>query len=114
MRRRVVLEKKELSQKPVWLFIKRTLGNHPTYEYFISNAPEHTDLRTLVWLSGLRWAIEQCFEEMSRDLGVDQYVIRKYHGWNHHILTSILTHFFLWHLKIRLGRSSTVYYDVAG
>jgi len=112
-RRRVVLSKNGLPQKTVWLIIKRTLGNKPTYRYYISNAPESIKLETFVWLSGLRWAIEQCFEETKSELGMDQYEVRKYPGWNHHILTCILSHFFLWHLKIRLGKKSSVYYSVA-
>jgi hypothetical protein len=66
-----------------------------------------------VWLSGLRWAIEQCFEETKTELGMDHYEVRKYPGWHHHILTCMLAHFFLWHLKIRLGKNSSVYYAVA-
>ena len=111
--KRVVLARNGLPEKTVWLIIKRTIGCNPTYKYFISNAPEDTKLKTFVWLSGLRWAIEQCFEETKSELGMDQYEVRKYTGWNHHILTCMLSHFFLWHLKIRLGKKSSVYYSVA-
>jgi SRSO17 transposase len=72
-----------------------------------------TPLKTFVWLSGIRWAIEQCFEEAKTELGMDHYEVRKYAGWNHHMLTCMLGHFFLWHLKIRLGEKSTSYYAVA-
>jgi SRSO17 transposase len=113
MRRRVILSKNGLPQKTVWLIIRRTLGCNATYDYYISNAPESTKLKTFVWLSGIRWAIEQCFEETKSELGMDQYEIRKYPGWNHHMLTCMLSHFFLWHLKIRLGKKSSVYYSVA-
>jgi hypothetical protein len=57
-----------------------------------------------VWLSGLRWAIEQCFEETKTELSMDHYEVRKYMGWHHHILTCMMAHFFLWHLKIRMGK----------
>jgi len=33
-----------------------------------------------VWLSGIRWAIEQCFEEAKTELGMDHYELRKYNG----------------------------------
>lgn len=112
-RMRVVLSKNGLPQKTVWLIIKRTLGCNSTYNYYISNASENTKLKTFVWLSGLRWAIEQCFEETKSELGMEQYEVRKYPGWNHHILTCMLSHFFLWHLKIRLGKKSAVYYAIA-
>jgi SRSO17 transposase len=69
-RQRVTLCKDGLPERPVWLVIKRTLGGEPIYAYYISNAPASTSLRTFVWLRGLRWAVEQCFEEGKTDLGM--------------------------------------------
>lgn len=112
-KRRVTLSMDGLPDKAVWLIMKRTIENNPTYYYYISNAPVSTRLKTFVWLSGMRWAVEQCFEETKTELGMDQYEVRKYAGWNHHILTCILAHFFLWHLKIRLGKKSTRHYIVS-
>jgi len=109
----VVLSKNGLPWKVVWLIMRRTVGENPTYSFFISNAPESAKLSFFVWLSGIRWAIEQCFEETKTELGLDQYEVRKYPGWNHHMLTAILGHFFLWHLKIRLEKKSSGYYSVA-
>lgn len=111
-RRLVTLSNGGLPAKEVWLLIRRTLGDDPEYSYFISNASSSARLKTLVWLSGLRWAIEQCFEETKTELGMDQYEVRKFPGWHHHILTCMLAHFFLWHLKIRLGKKSTFYYTL--
>ena len=112
-RREVILSAAGLPQKTVWLLIRRTLGDDTKYSFFISNASSSTRLKKLVWLSGLRWAIEQCFEETKTELGMDHYELRKFPGWHHHMLTCMLAHFFLWHLKIRMGKKSTVYYAVA-
>jgi len=112
-RRRIILSSAGLPQKTVWLLIRRTLSDDPQYSFFISNASSSTRLKTLVWLSGLRWAIEQCFEETKTELGMDHYEVRKFPGWQHHILTCMMGHFFLWHLKIRMGKKSTIYYSVA-
>jgi len=112
-RRRIIVSAAGLPQRTVWLLIRRTIGNDPQYSYFISNASTSTRLKVLVWLSGLRWAIEQCFEETKTELGMDHYEVRKFTGWHHHILTCMLAHFFLWHLKIRMGKKSTIYYAVA-
>jgi SRSO17 transposase len=79
----------------------------------MSNAPASTPLRTFVWLSGVRWAIEQCFEEGKTELGMAHYEVRKYPGWHHHMLTTMLAHFFLWHLKLRLGKKSPSPHRVA-
>jgi SRSO17 transposase len=112
-KRRIVLSKNGVPEKEVWLIIRRTIEKQPSYSYFLSNAPVSTRLPTFVWLSGLRWPIEQCFEETKTELGMDHYEVRKHRGWHHHILTIILAHFFLWHLKIRLGKKSTIYYALA-
>jgi SRSO17 transposase len=106
-RQRVTLCKEGLPERNVWLVIKRTVGPAPSYSYAISNAPASIPLSTLVWLSGVRWAIEQCFAESKTELGMDHYEIRKYAGWHHHMLTTMLTHFFLWHLKLKLGKKSS-------
>ncbi len=112
-RRRIVLSRGGLPRKSVWLLIRRTMDEEPRYSFFISNARAGTRLATLVWLSGLRWSIEQCFEETKSQLGMDQYEVRKFPGWHHHILTCMLAHYFLWHLKIRLGEKSVRYYGVS-
>jgi SRSO17 transposase len=112
-KRQVILSRNGLPEKTVWLVIKRTLDDDPKYSYYISNAPVSTRLKAFVWLSGIRWAIEQCFEEAKGELGMDHYEVRKYPGWNHHMLTCVLAHFFLWHLRIRLGKKSTCHYTIA-
>src|SRR6266540_1382650 len=111
-KRQVTLCGDGLPVRTVWLVMKRTVGANPSYWYSISNAPVSTRLPLLVWLSGLRWAIEQCFEEAKTELGLDQYEVRKYPGWHHHMLTTMLAHFFLWHLQIRLGKKSTGHYGI--
>jgi SRSO17 transposase len=105
-RQRVTLCKDGLPERTIWLVIKRTVGAEPAYAYYSSNAPASTPWRTFVWLSGLRWAVEQCFEEGKTELGMAHYEVRKYPGWHHHMLTTMLAHFFLWHLKLRLGKKS--------
>ena len=102
----MTLCKDGLPERTVWLGIKRPRGPEPTYAYAISNAPLSTPLRTLVWLSGIRWAVEQCFEEGKTELGMAHYEVRKYAGWHHHRSLTMLAHFFLWHLKERLGEKS--------
>ena len=112
-RRQVVLSKEGQPTKTVWLLIRRNTALEPEYSFYISNAPASTRLSTLVWLSGLRWSIEQCFEETKTELGMDHYEVRKFPGWHHHMLTCMLAHFFLWHQKIRLGKKSTFAYSIA-
>ncbi|MDM8538027.1 IS701 family transposase [Desulfobacterales bacterium HSG17] len=108
-KRNITLAKDGLPFKNVWLIIKRTVGKNPEYTYYISNAPVSTRLKTFVWLSGIRWSVEQCFQECKSGLGMGHYQVRKYAGWNRHMLTCILAHFFLWHIKIVLeGKAPSI------
>lgn len=111
-RRRVKLSYEGLPHREVWAIIRRTIGENPEYNYYISNASTSARLPLFVWLSGMRWPIEQCFEETKSELGMDQYEVRKFTGWHHHIIACMLGHFFLWHLKVRLGKKSSIYYSV--
>ncbi len=45
---------------------------------------------------------------------MDHYEVRKYTGWHHHMLTTMLAHFFLWHLKLHLGKKSSGPHRVTG
>jgi hypothetical protein len=60
----------------------------------------------LVWRSGVRWAIEQGFAEGQTERGMVQDEVRQYPGWHHHMLTTMLAHVFLWHLKRHLGKKA--------
>lgn len=93
-RRRVTLAKDGIPYKTVWLVIKRTIEDAPTYWYYVSNASTSARLKLFVWLSGMRWPVEQCFEETKGELGMAHYEVRKYAGWHHHIMTCLLAHFF--------------------
>ena len=76
-KRQIILSNNDLPQKTVWLIIRRTIENQPVYKYYLSNAPTSARLSLFVWLSGIRWAIEQCFEETKSELGMDHYEVRK-------------------------------------
>jgi hypothetical protein len=105
-KKRIVLAHQGLPQKTVWLVIRRTMDKERVSGFFIANASASTRLETFVWLSGLRWSIAQCFAETKIELGMDQYEVRKFPGRHHHILTYMLAHYFLWRLKIRLGKKA--------
>lgn len=113
-RRGVTLCQDGLPNRPVWLVIKRTLGAEPVYSYDSSNAPVSTPLSTFVWFSGLRWAVEQCVEEGKTELGMAHDEVRKYPGWQHQMLMTMVAHVFLWHLKLRLGKQSPGADGIAG
>jgi SRSO17 transposase len=44
---------------------------------------------------GIRWTVEQCFEEAKGEVGLDEYEVRSWHGWYRHLTLSMLALAFL-------------------
>jgi SRSO17 transposase len=91
----------------VWVLIRRPLAmpgqtKAPELKYYLSNASADTPLTELLRVCGMRWPIESCFEEGKGELGLDQYALRFWRGWYHHMTLVILAHHFLVRLHQRL------------
>ena len=91
---RVINVRDGLPGHAVWLICRRDVFTHET-KYYLSNAPLETPLTTFVWLTGMRWPIESCFEDGKQELGLGDYQLRSWRGWHHHMTLAILAHFFL-------------------
>ncbi len=98
---RVVAVRHALPGPDVWLVLRRQIDTGEL-KYYLSNAPTDTTLDTFVWLSGMRWPIETCFQDGKQELGLGDYQTRSWLGWHHHITLCILAHFFLVRLQLRL------------
>ena len=98
---RVVAVRDKLPGPDVWLVIRRDLTDGEL-KFFLSNAPRDTPLATFVWLSGMRWPVETCFEHGKQEIGLGDYQLRSWTGWHHHMTLCILAHFFLVRMQRRL------------
>ncbi len=77
-----------------WLLLRRNLdGSEP--RYYLSNAPEDTPLLTLAQVAATRWTIETEFETAKGETGLDEYEVRGWAGWHHHITLALLAGAFL-------------------
>jgi SRSO17 transposase len=79
----------------------------PELKYYVSNAAADMPLAELIRICGMRWPIECCFEEGKGELGMDQYELRFWRGWYHHMTLVILAHHFLVRLRQRLMARAT-------
>jgi SRSO17 transposase len=97
---RVVAVREGLPGPEVWLVLRRNVetGELKTY---LSNAPVTTQQSRLVWVSGMRWPLETCFEEGKQYVGLGDYEVRSWRGWQHHMTLCILAHFFLVRVQCR-------------
>jgi SRSO17 transposase len=98
---RVVAVRNQLPGPDVWLVIRRDISDGEL-KFFLSNAPLDTPLATFVWLSGMRWPVETCFEHSKQEIGLGDYQVRTWTGWHHHMTLCILAHFFLVRMQLRL------------
>jgi SRSO17 transposase len=104
---RAVLPLDRLPGSEAWVVIRRKVSgeaSEPEWKFYLSNAPIETPLSTFVRVSGMRWPIETCFAECKGELGMDQYELRFWRGWHHHMTLVFLAHHFLVRWQQRLNQ----------
>lgn len=79
----------------VWLLCERDLGSTPRTKYYLVHLPATASLRELVHLAHQRWAIEQQYQELKDELGLDHFEGRSLPGWEHHVVLTALAYSFL-------------------
>ena len=81
--------------KGYWLLVRRSVAKPGELAYYVCYGPAGTKLEELVRVAGIRWAIEECFEEAKGQVGLDQYEVRRWEGWYRHITLAMLAHAYL-------------------
>lgn len=82
------------SRSERWLLCQASLLDDER-QYYFSNLPLTTPLKTLVRIARSRWAIEVQYRDLKSELGLDHFEGRSYPGWNHHALLAAMTFTFL-------------------
>lgn len=71
---------------------------------YLSNAPSETPLGEVVRATACRHAVEELLELAKGDVGLDEYEVRSYVGWHHHVTFSLLALWFLLKQKMELEK----------
>jgi SRSO17 transposase len=79
----------------IWLLAQRPVGRLKIAKYFFIHLPARTTLTRLVWLAHQRWAIEQQYQHLKDELGLDHFEGRSYPGWNRHVVLTAVAYTFL-------------------
>ena len=82
------------SRSERWLLCQESLVDGER-QYYFSNLPPDTPLKTLVRIARSRWAIEVQYRDLKTELGLDHFEGRSYPGWNHHAVLAAMTFNFL-------------------
>jgi SRSO17 transposase len=91
-----------------WLLIERHRDGR--YKYYLSNAPLRTSVRRMLNWAHHRWKIEQSYQQLKEELGLDHFEGRSWRGLHHHLTLCFLAYGFLQLLRQRKKRSM----DAAG
>jgi len=90
----VVAVRDGLPGPEVWLVIRHDVSSGER-RYFLSNAPKETQQSQLAWLSAARWPVERSIEDCKDELRMNQYAMRSWRGWYHHMTLVMIAHLFL-------------------
>ena len=99
-----VRDKPEL--EPVWLLMEWPSEAEAPTKYWFSNLPEGVSRRRLVRLAKLRWRVEQNYQQLKEELGLDHYEGRGWQGWHHHVTLVGLAYAFLLLERQRFKKNS--------
>ena len=92
----------------IWLLMQRPLGSRTVAKYFFVHLPATTSLKRLVWIAHQRWSIEQQYQDLKDELGLDHFEGRSYPGWNRHVVLTAVAYTFLQQERTRTrGRPLT-------
>ena len=98
---RFVVERDQLPGPELWLVFERRCVQQTPVKYYLSNAGRRCPLLTLVQVGHTRWTVEDSFLRGKQEVGLDDYEVRGWRGWHHHMTLSLLA---LWFLVLEQGR----------
>src|SRR3954451_3273070 len=78
---------------PVWLLVEEQADG--TIKYALSNLPADTTRRAAVRLWKSRWPVEQGYQQLKEELGLDHFEGRSWRGFHHHAAMTFLAYGFL-------------------
>jgi len=85
----------------VWVLFERDRGATPRIKAYFVALPPTASLRALVHLAHQRWAIEQQYQELKDELGLDHFEGRSFPGWHRHVVLTALAYAWLQHERRR-------------
>lgn len=78
-----------------WLLVEWPEDSAAPTKFWLADLPEDTKLLSLVRLAKIRWWIEQGYQQLKDELGLDHYEGRSWQGWHHHVTLTMLAFGFL-------------------
>lgn len=91
-----------------WLLIEQTKGG--VYKYYVSNAPANTSISKMVNWAHERWKVEQGYQQLKEELGLDHFEGRSWRGLHHHMTLCFMAYIFLLLIKKTTSAFQAIHY----
>lgn len=76
-----------------WLIMEKLSDDH--MKYYVSNLPESVSLQQLLNWVHQRWTVEQGYQQLKEELGLDNFEGRSWRGLHHHMVLCFMAYCFL-------------------
>ena len=105
--------REDIPGRECWLVLRRNVdGSELTF--MLSNAPPTTDAATLGRVGATRWSVETDIQTHKAEIGLDEYEVRSWQGWHHHMTLSLLAGAFLLQLQQEWGEKDAADHATPG
>ena len=82
------------------LVVRRELNSPDEIKYSLSNAHQNTSLEKLGYMQSERYWVERPFQDGKNEVGMGDYQVRGWNGWNHHMTLVMLALLFIADMRI--------------
>jgi SRSO17 transposase len=103
---RFVVERDDVPGPELWLLLERSCDQQSPLKYYLSNAAANCPLAEMIRAAHSRWTVEDCFLRGKDEVGLDEYEVRGWRGWHHHMTLVFLAMWFLVLESQRLGKKN--------
>jgi SRSO17 transposase len=79
----------------LWMLVEWPADEKQPTKFWLSNLADETSLIEQVRIAKSRWWIEQNYQQLKDELGLDNYEGRYWLGWNHHVTLCMIAFGFL-------------------
>jgi SRSO17 transposase len=110
---RFVAERNDLPGPELWLVIERSCDQAPYIKYYLSTASPNCPLLEMAQAGHNRWPVEDSFLRGKQEVGLDDYEVRGWRGFHHHMTLVMLSLWFLVLQTRRLGKKNRDRHDAA-
>ncbi len=85
-----------------WLIIRKDIRDPAELKFCLSNASLDTPIEKLADMVAQRYWVEKALEDAKGEAKLDEYQVRNWQGWHHHMVMTLLAMLFLLQININL------------